>query len=1140
MVTCPKGHKMLIRNGRYGKFYGCSEYPDCRETRPFNTKSKSKKNKSKSNIPKKICSECGYKKVRVYQRGDSICDNCKTKFTKKETQLLMDFKPIKIKSEKVPEIKGNMSGSVGTEEFELMGPLLTYYEMCSRGTRRIGGMTNVYENVTKGKEVLDEVAHKDILELKDYSFSKESNKLIGLYRETQVDPETNPLQLGSLWVMGSETENNFENKGKKRICAPLLIYDLEIDYESGNTCIVNFEEIIPTLNYPLVEYLADIKGISDGGVAFAFENLLNLLPELPIDISKVNEFLKSLKGFLPSQKIDIKTMTDFEDFIFENPFESELKVVNTFAIFNGADMSPLTVVKEIEALREVDSFEDSALLNALLPIQETGNELFEVDKFEGNTNQLEEEFTHNFEFLPLSDTQREIIKSTRSRPMTLVTGPPGTGKSHTITAVILDYVVSGRKTLLTSNTRKAVEVVVEKLEELCGPFIVAMSGGRKQQNDLAKKLDDLINPGTLDDAPTVEELSKMEEEYLEKLENLQIKSNELEEKLSQLTRWSINHNFTKDYMSSDFEIPKNLEENTYKLRKKIEKAKSKTSDNVISKNLQRRLIISVAKSLDIDSVKVKNLEEAVNYLESIQENKDLQQELTYPVNSKVSALWNKVSKIDNDLRDLATAYLTGRRKLELKSLLSNPKNNREIANFRNALRRADNVAKKEILEDISYELLLDLFPCWASTDNFLSHILPLKPRMFHLSIIDEASYCRVDSAIPTLYRARKGLIVGDPNQLKPVMFLSKSLNNAAIAKSKMNKASTVTYNFKRPLFDIVSENLDLNAKFMLDEHFRSEQEIIKFSSDKFYNSKLSLMTQKPRFEEDIVANQINFPINVHYVDGKRKFKTGPNEFEATKAIEVAKKIIKRNPEWTVGILTPFRSQANFGTSMLSKNFTNNELIKSKLIFDTAHQLQGDERDAIIISFTLDKDFLTNQLNWMQEETGVFNVSITRARKELHIVSSLQPTQLPKGLLKEFLEYAEDSLVPAPLSSEYDSKFEEDVAIRLVDQKIKIIPQFPAAGYLIDLVASKHGEFIGIECDGPSHFDSEGNRTERDLERHMKLQRAGWNLHRISYIDWEKDSNNEIKKILDLFSHKDIIKDKNLDNVRNIINEIRDS
>jgi len=34
--TCPKcGSKMLIRNGRYGKFYGCSKYPYCKGTRPY-------------------------------------------------------------------------------------------------------------------------------------------------------------------------------------------------------------------------------------------------------------------------------------------------------------------------------------------------------------------------------------------------------------------------------------------------------------------------------------------------------------------------------------------------------------------------------------------------------------------------------------------------------------------------------------------------------------------------------------------------------------------------------------------------------------------------------------------------------------------------------------------------------------------------------------------------------------------------------------------------------------------------------------------------------------------------------------------------------------------------------------------------
>ena len=34
--TCPKcGSKMLIRNGRYGKFYGCSKYPYCKGTRSY-------------------------------------------------------------------------------------------------------------------------------------------------------------------------------------------------------------------------------------------------------------------------------------------------------------------------------------------------------------------------------------------------------------------------------------------------------------------------------------------------------------------------------------------------------------------------------------------------------------------------------------------------------------------------------------------------------------------------------------------------------------------------------------------------------------------------------------------------------------------------------------------------------------------------------------------------------------------------------------------------------------------------------------------------------------------------------------------------------------------------------------------------
>ena len=38
-TICPKcGGKLRIRNGKYGKFYGCSNYPNCEFTKPLKNK----------------------------------------------------------------------------------------------------------------------------------------------------------------------------------------------------------------------------------------------------------------------------------------------------------------------------------------------------------------------------------------------------------------------------------------------------------------------------------------------------------------------------------------------------------------------------------------------------------------------------------------------------------------------------------------------------------------------------------------------------------------------------------------------------------------------------------------------------------------------------------------------------------------------------------------------------------------------------------------------------------------------------------------------------------------------------------------------------------------------------------------------
>ena len=50
-MFCKYGHPMVLRDGQYGEFYGCSAYPSCKETESIyssNSRSKPEKNYSKS------------------------------------------------------------------------------------------------------------------------------------------------------------------------------------------------------------------------------------------------------------------------------------------------------------------------------------------------------------------------------------------------------------------------------------------------------------------------------------------------------------------------------------------------------------------------------------------------------------------------------------------------------------------------------------------------------------------------------------------------------------------------------------------------------------------------------------------------------------------------------------------------------------------------------------------------------------------------------------------------------------------------------------------------------------------------------------------------------------------------------------
>jgi len=67
--------------------------------------------------------------------------------------------------------------------------------------------------------------------------------------------------------------------------------------------------------------------------------------------------------------------------------------------------------------------------------------------------------------IPLNEEQYKILSALRTKDcrFLVVEGPPGTGKSHTISAIAFDAILSGKNVLLLSDKKEALDVVENKL-----------------------------------------------------------------------------------------------------------------------------------------------------------------------------------------------------------------------------------------------------------------------------------------------------------------------------------------------------------------------------------------------------------------------------------------------------------------------------------------------------------------------------------------------------------------------------------------------------------------------------------------------------------------------------------------------------
>ncbi len=140
------------------------------------------------------------------------------------------------------------------------------------------------------------------------------------------------------------------------------------------------------------------------------------------------------------------------------------------------------------------------------------------------------------------------------------------------------------------------------------------------------------------------------------------------------------------------------------------------------------------------------------------------------------------------------------------------------------------------------EKLIGTFPVWMCRKQAVSFLFPCKAKLFDLVIVDEATQCRVDDALPLMLRARKFMVVGDDKQT--VLAKNSVIDDYLFTEFNLDEhlRGTQARGIKgggSHIFGLVKGIKE--ASVMLDEHYRCPPDIIEYSNRYVYNSELRVM-----------------------------------------------------------------------------------------------------------------------------------------------------------------------------------------------------------------------------------------------------------------------------------------------------------
>ncbi|MGW5733542.1 MULTISPECIES: caspase, EACC1-associated type [Streptomyces] len=706
---------------------------------------------------------------------------------------------------------------------------------------------------------------------------------------------------------------------------------------------------------------------------------------------------------------------------------------------------------------------------------------------------------------PCNESQELVISSAMTRPLTVATGPPGTGKSEVVTAVVTTCVTAGQSVLVASTNNEAVNVVAERCDDIA-PGLLMRTGNAEALEREAAKLERLL--GEPAQAPrrgsaTVGGQLRSARKTGDGLREEAARRVGEEGRLLELLR-------DREEQAAALELPLSLLAGVWAVGEDGMTSLGRWEDRARKVSGARRWLLGPwrrGRTLGALVAAVAGPDERngsdgpswpawatgrpvpSELLESLAD--------AVAVEREARGLVQRLSEWDEDALRQSRLKAAGALS-ELSAELSRAVSAETLARARGLMGQRLQALRGRSGYQRSQKNLMAHIKGWAISTHSVRQ-LELSPKLFDLVVIDEASQCSIPAVLPLLFRARRALIIGDPMQLGHIPGVSPQQEQQARVRNGLSAAQLEDHRLTYHVYSSYqAAEQHGDSALLLDEHYRCHPRIADIVNGHCYAGQLQVLTdvrrQVPAFDPMGATDPVPVLgwVDVPHGESARggEGRSWRNAAEAEAVRQVVDGLLARLPQdATVGVVTPFRAQKE----MLARVWRDDDRVR----VGTVHAFQGGQRDVMVLSPVATHNTPQRTAHWVAGQVNLWNVAVTRAKSQLITVGahafwqgqSGLPTLLAERSVKLGADASEDDgpVMAAAAVPGFREELTDRLQQYLSERGVTDLERATTAGgHPVDLLFTEAGENTAVLIDpGPPHGG--------DQARHLRLTHARGDL-----------------------------------------------